>query len=99
MTRLGPAEASFAVRSQSTAKEKIMTDDKSSRRAFRPFEDGHALTYTIREIHGSSREYQSQHRDLAEAADAFLRAALQARCVELRDRNGRVIASVQGGAP
>ncbi len=74
-----------------------MTDDKSSPRAFRPFEDGHALTYTIRETYDAGREFQSQHHDLAQAAAAFMRACVQARCVELRDTEGRVIAGYTRG--
>lgn len=74
-----------------------MTDDKSSPRAFRPFEDGHALTYTIRETHDEAGEFLSQHHDLAEAADAFMLACLQARCVELRDMDGRVLAGYVRG--
>jgi hypothetical protein len=87
-----------------------MTDDKHSSHVFhpRPFEDGHAITYTIREIYDGNREFQSQHHDLAAAADAFMLACLNASCVELRDTDGRVIAGylrgqgrrrVQGGAP
>ncbi len=41
-----------------------MTDEKHQR-AFRNFEDGHRLTYTIREIYGASGEYQSLHHDMA----------------------------------
>jgi hypothetical protein len=74
-----------------------MTDDKSRPRRFRPFEDGHALTYTIREVNDTGREYQSQHRDLAAAADAFALACQQAACVELRDTNGRVLAGYVRG--
>lgn len=84
-----------------------MTDENGSR-AFRPFEDGHALTYTVRETYDAGREFQSQHHDLAQAADAFMQACQQALCVELRDMEGRVIAGyvrgqgqrhAQGGAP
>ena len=74
-----------------------MTDNIPSPRAFRPFEDGHALTYTIREIHDQAGEFQSQHHDLAQAADAFMAACLQARCVELRDTAGRIIAGYTRG--
>jgi len=74
-----------------------MTDDKSSPRAFHPFEDGHALTYTIREIHDHAGEFQSQHHDLAQAADAFMLACLKARCAQLRDTDGRVIAGYTRG--
>lgn len=74
-----------------------MTHNKEIPRAFRPFEDGHALTYTIREIYDAGREYQSQHHDLAAAADAFATACLQAACVELRDTNGRVLAGYVRG--
>lgn len=69
-----------------------MTNAKSSPRAFRSFENGHALTYTIREFHDADGEFQSQHHDLATAAEAFALACRQARCVELRGRDGSVLA-------
>ena len=77
-----------------------MTDDKHNSRVFhpRPFEDGHAVTYTIREFYGANREFQSQHHNLAAAADAFMLACLNASCVELRDPDGRVIAGYMRGA-
>jgi hypothetical protein len=77
-----------------------MTDDKSISRVLhpRPFEDGHAITYTIRETYGKNREFQSQHHDLAAATDAFMLACLQASSVELRDTDGRVIAGYMRGA-
>lgn len=73
-----------------------MTDDNHPC-AFRPFEDGHALTYTIRETYDAGREFQSQHHDLAQAAGAFMQACQRALCVELRDTEGRVIAGYTRG--
>ena len=87
-----------------------MTDRHSSRPLQpRPFEDGHALTFTVREIYDASGEFQSQHHDRKAAAHAFALGSRHASYVELRDENGRVIADYvrgqgtrwyeQGGAP
>jgi hypothetical protein len=62
-----------------------------------PFEDGHALTYTLREIDAAGCEHQSQHRDLEAAADAFVQACQIAACAELRDRTGRILAGYMRG--
>lgn len=76
-----------------------MTDDKHTSRVFHPrhFEDGHAITYTIREIYSGNREFQSQHHDLAAATDAYMLACLNASSVQLRDTDGRVIAGFVRG--
>jgi hypothetical protein len=75
-----------------------MNDNQQASASFqlRPF-DNHALTYTLREIHGPSSEYQSQHRDAEAAASAFLHACAEARSVELRDPEGRLIAAFTSG--
>lgn len=62
----------------------------------RPF-DGHAVTYTLREIHSPACEYVSQHPDADSAAGAYLRACDEAQTVELRDPAGSVIAAYARG--
>jgi hypothetical protein len=76
-----------------------MTDDKDTSRVFhpRPFEDGHALTFTVREIYDAAGEFQSQHHDRKAAAHAFALGSRHASYVELRDESGRVIADYVRG--
>ena len=74
-----------------------MTYDKQTPRAFRPFEDGYALTYTVREIYDAAGEFLSQHHSRIEAAHAFALAQKYASYVELRDTAGTVIADYVRG--
>lgn len=62
----------------------------------RPF-DGHAVTFTLREIHApSSAEFKSLYHDAEEASGAFLDACAQASSVDLRDPEGKIIAAYAG---
>jgi hypothetical protein len=73
-----------------------------SARPFRPvaFADGHALTFTVREIHDPAGEFLSHHHDRRAAAHAFALSQKHARYAELRDTNGAVIADyVRGDGP
>lgn len=63
----------------------------------RPFEDGHALTFTVREIHDPAGEFLSQHHERRAAAYAFALAQKHASYVELRDTDGTVIADYVRG--
>jgi len=63
----------------------------------KPFADGHALTFTVREIYDGAGEFLSQHHDRKAAAYAFARARRHASYVELRDTDGRVIADYVRG--
>jgi hypothetical protein len=75
-----------------------MTDNRQHR-TFRPrpFEDGHALTFTVREVYDPAGEFQSQHHDREAAAYAFGLARRHASYAELRDTDGRVIATYARG--
>jgi hypothetical protein len=57
----------------------------------RPFEDGHALTFTIREVYEACGEFQTQYHSRIEADRAFDAARKHADYVELRDMHGMVI--------
>jgi hypothetical protein len=62
----------------------------------RPF-DGHAVVFTMREIHAPANgEFLSQYRDAETAAHAFLDACGTASSVELRDPEGKIIAAYAG---
>lgn len=61
------------------------------------FADGHALTFTVREIHDPAGEFLSQHHERLAAAYAFALAQKHARYAELRDTDGRVIADYVRG--
>ena len=63
----------------------------------RPFEDGHALTFTVREIHDPAGEFLSQHHERRAAAYAFALAQRHASYVELRDTDGGIIADYVRG--
>lgn len=63
----------------------------------KPFADGHALTFTVREIYDPAGEFLSQHHDLHAAACAFALARKHASYAELRDTNGNVLASYARG--
>ena len=56
-----------------------------------PFGDGHALTFTLREVYDAG-EFLSQYQDRAAAFHAFALARKHARYAELRDARGNVIA-------
>ena len=58
----------------------------------KPFDAGHALTFTVREIYEGAGEFLSQYHDLHAACQAFGRARKLASYVELRDTSGNVIA-------
>jgi len=76
-----------------------MTDHQRDAYAMRvrPFEDGHALTFTVREIHDPAGEFLSQHHDRRAAAYAFALAQKHASYAELRDTDGSVIADYVRG--
>jgi hypothetical protein len=88
-----------------------MTDDRNASHALhpRPFEDGHALTYTVREVYEAAGEFKSQHHYPEAAAYAFALAQQHANFAELRNTAGEVIADyvrgqkvrwyVEGSAP
>jgi hypothetical protein len=57
----------------------------------KPFEDGHALTFTIREVYEACGEFQTQYHSRIEADRAFDTARKHADYVELRDQEGGVI--------
>jgi hypothetical protein len=63
----------------------------------KPFDDGHALTFTVREIYENAGEFLSQHHDRQAAAHAFALAQKHASYVELRDMGGEVIAEYVRG--
>jgi hypothetical protein len=58
----------------------------------RPFEDGHALTFTVREIYEGIGEFYTQYHERSAAFSAFIDASLRADYAELRDQDGRRIA-------
>jgi hypothetical protein len=58
----------------------------------RPFEDGHALTFTVREVYKDIGEFHTQYHDRRAAFSAFSDASLHADYAELRDQDGRRIA-------
>jgi hypothetical protein len=58
----------------------------------KPFEDGHALTFTVREVYDSYGEFLTQYHDRPAADRAFAAARSSADYVEIRDKDGRVIA-------
>jgi hypothetical protein len=57
----------------------------------RPFEDGHALTFTVREVYEACGEFLTQHHDRTAANRAFALAREHADYVELKDMNGNVL--------
>lgn len=63
----------------------------------KPFADGHALTFTVREVYDGAGEFLSQHHDRKAAAYAFALAQKHASYVELRDPDGGVIADYVRG--
>jgi hypothetical protein len=63
----------------------------------RPFEDGHALTFTVREIYDAAGEFQTQYHDRMAADLAFAAARKHADYAELRDTDGQVIADYARG--
>jgi hypothetical protein len=63
----------------------------------KPFEDGHALTFTVREIYDCAGEFLSQHHDRMAAAHVFALAQKHASYAELRGTNGQVIADYVRG--
>lgn len=66
----------------------------------RPFADGHALTFTLREIYDTAGEFTSQYHDRSAAAYAFATAQKHASYLELRDTTGKIIADyVRGEGP
>lgn len=62
-----------------------------------PFEDGHALTFTVREIHDPAAEFLSRPHERRAAAYAFALAQKHARYVELRAKDGQVLADYVRG--
>ena len=63
----------------------------------KPFDGGHALTFTVREVYDNAGEFVSQHHDRKAAAYAFTLARRHASYVELRDTSGRVMADYVRG--
>ena len=58
----------------------------------RPFEDGHALTFTVLEVYEAIGEFQTQYHERSAAFSAFIDASLRADYAQLVDKDGRVIA-------
>lgn len=71
-----------------------MTHDPGTANTFRPvaFADGHALSFTVREVYETAGEFMSQYHDRRAAAHAFALAQKHASSVELRGTDGAVIA-------
>lgn len=63
----------------------------------KPFEDGHALTFTLRETYDTAGEFLSQHHDRNATLHAFALAQRHASYVQLRDTAGAIIADYVRG--
>lgn len=63
----------------------------------RPFDTGHALCFTVREIYESAGEFLSQYSNRQAAAYAFSMAQKHASYAELRGADGQVIADYLRG--